>query len=75
MSSNRSGSPRHQVHGGQTRYRRALPCHGLLQRIDAFTGMVILASNLSKNMDEAFMRRLRVVVEFPPPSEAERRRI
>jgi SpoVK/Ycf46/Vps4 family AAA+-type ATPase len=43
--------------------------------VDALTGMVILASNLSKNMDEAFMRRLRVVVEFPPPSEAERRRI
>jgi SpoVK/Ycf46/Vps4 family AAA+-type ATPase len=37
--------------------------------------MVILASNLSKNMAEAFMRRLRVVVELPPPSEAERRRI
>lgn len=47
----------------------------LLQRIDAYTGMVILASNLTKNMDEAFVRRLRFVVEFPLPGVAERRRI
>ena len=47
----------------------------LLQRIDAYEGMVILASNLTKNMDEAFVRRLRFIVEFPSPKEAERRRI
>jgi AAA+ superfamily predicted ATPase len=47
----------------------------LLQRIDAYEGLVILASNLTRNMDEAFVRRLRFMVEFPFPSEAERRRI
>jgi len=47
----------------------------LLQRIDAYEGMVILASNLTKNMDEAFVRRLRFIVDLPFPREAERRRI
>ncbi len=47
----------------------------LLQQIEAFEGMVILASNLRKNMDEAFTRRMQVIVEFPFPSATERRRI
>ncbi len=47
----------------------------LLQRIDAYEGMVILASNMQKNMDDAFVRRLRFVVDFPLPGEAERLRI
>ncbi|MCB9761865.1 MAG: ATP-binding protein [Alphaproteobacteria bacterium] len=47
----------------------------LLQRIDAYPGLIILATNLRKNMDEAFTRRLDVVVEFPLPDEESRRRI
>ncbi|MEP7120847.1 MAG: ATP-binding protein [Byssovorax sp.] len=47
----------------------------LLQRIDSYEGLVILASNLTQNMDEAFVRRLRFLVEFPFPGAAERRRI
>jgi ATP-dependent 26S proteasome regulatory subunit len=47
----------------------------LLQRIDAYEGVVILASNLSKNMDDAFLRRIGFVVEFPFPGPAERLRI
>ncbi|MFT3767554.1 MAG: ATP-binding protein [Minicystis sp.] len=47
----------------------------MLQRIEAYEGVAILASNFTKNMDEAFVRRLRFIVEFPFPSEAERRRI
>src|SRR5262249_13664266 len=47
----------------------------LLQRIDAYNGVVILASNLSKNMDDAFLRRMSFVVEFPLPGPAERLRI
>jgi ATP-dependent 26S proteasome regulatory subunit len=35
----------------------------------------VLATNLRKNMDEAFVRRLHATVEFPVPGEAERRRI
>lgn len=47
----------------------------MLQRLEAYDGVAILASNLTKNMDEAFMRRFRFVVELPYPGEEERRRI
>lgn len=38
----------------------------LLQRIEAFKGIAILTTNARQNIDEAFVRRLRFVVEFPP---------
>lgn len=44
----------------------------LLQRTEEYRGLVILASNLKKNMDDAFVRRLHFVIEFPMPEEAER---
>jgi SpoVK/Ycf46/Vps4 family AAA+-type ATPase len=47
----------------------------LLQRLESYRGLVILATNLRKNLDEAFLRRLQVVAEFPIPSPAERSRI
>jgi hypothetical protein len=47
----------------------------LLQRMEEHDGVVIMASNLRENIDEAFTRRLRFVVEFPFPDEAGRRRI
>ncbi|HWN43891.1 MAG TPA: AAA family ATPase [Thermoanaerobaculia bacterium] len=47
----------------------------LLQRMEEYEGMVILASNLRKNMDEAFVRRLHFTIEFPFPAENDRRRI
>lgn len=47
----------------------------LLQRMEQYEGMVILASNLQKNMDEAFMRRMHFHVEFPIPGNKERSRI
>ena len=47
----------------------------LLQRMEEYEGIAILASNLRQNMDEAFLRRLRFVVEFPFPDAAHRRRI
>ncbi len=47
----------------------------LLQRIETFDGIVILATNFKKNVDEAFMRRMAVVVDFPMPDVAERRRL
>lgn len=37
----------------------------LLQKIEQFDGVVILASNISKSLDEAFIRRMEIVVEFP----------
>jgi SpoVK/Ycf46/Vps4 family AAA+-type ATPase len=47
----------------------------LLQKMDEYEGMVILATNLRKNMDEAFARRMHFAVEFPIPEEADRYRI
>jgi AAA+ superfamily predicted ATPase len=44
----------------------------LLQRTEEYDGVVILASNLKKNLDEAFVRRLHFLIEFPVPEEAER---
>jgi len=40
----------------------------LFQRIEAFSGVVILMTNARRNIDEAFLRRLRHVIEFPPRS-------
>jgi hypothetical protein len=47
----------------------------LLQRIEGFDGIAILASNLRDNLDEAFMRRFESVVYFPLPRPAERLRL
>ncbi len=47
----------------------------LLQRMETYDGVAILATNLRANLDEAFTRRLRFVVEFPFPGEADRLRI
>jgi SpoVK/Ycf46/Vps4 family AAA+-type ATPase len=47
----------------------------LLQRMEEYEGVVILATNFRKNMDEAFVRRLQFTVEFPFPNEEDRRRI
>ncbi|MCA9693518.1 MAG: ATP-binding protein, partial [Myxococcales bacterium] len=47
----------------------------LLQRIESFPGLAILATNLRKNMDDAFLRRLDVIVEFPLPDVSARARI
>ncbi len=44
----------------------------LLQRIEAFDGLAILATNLRANMDSAFVRRIDVVVDFPMPNAAQR---
>ncbi len=47
----------------------------LLQRIEDYPGVVILASNYSSNIDEAFMRRFQAVVHFPMPGSEERSRL
>ena len=47
----------------------------LLQRVEDFHGVVILASNLKTNIDEAFLRRFQSVIYFPMPKPAERLRI
>ncbi len=47
----------------------------LLQKMEEYSGAVILATNLKMNLDEAFSRRLHFVVDFPLPEEDDRRRI
>ncbi|MEB3260504.1 MAG: ATP-binding protein [Cyanobacteriota bacterium] len=47
----------------------------LLQRLETFHGLVILATNLPANMDSAFLRRFESVVYFPLPGPAQRRRL
>jgi SpoVK/Ycf46/Vps4 family AAA+-type ATPase len=47
----------------------------LLQRMEAYEGVVVLATNFKSNLDPAFTRRLHHVVEFPFPDEADRGRI
>ncbi|MGC9670022.1 AAA family ATPase [Planosporangium sp. 12N6] len=45
----------------------------LLQRMESFDGVAILTTNLRANLDEAFIRRLDLIVDFPVPDEAQRR--
>ncbi|HEY9857983.1 MAG TPA: ATP-binding protein, partial [Candidatus Obscuribacterales bacterium] len=47
----------------------------LLQQMEAYEGLAILTTNLKSNLDEAFIRRLRFIVDFPLPSIQERYRI
>lgn len=47
----------------------------LLQRIEDFNGVIILATNLKENIDEAFTRRFQSVIQFPVPGEQERFRL
>ncbi len=44
----------------------------LLQRIESYRGLAILTTNLKSSLDNAFLRRLRFVVNFPFPDEAAR---
>ena len=44
----------------------------LLQRIELFTDIAILATNMRTHIDEAFLRRIHITVEFPVPREAAR---
>src|SRR5436853_27210 len=43
--------------------------------MEEYTGAVILATNLKMNLDDAFVRRMQFVVDFPMPEEDDRRRI
>jgi AAA+ superfamily predicted ATPase len=47
----------------------------LLQRMENYNGLVILASNQRANIDEAFVRRFQTIIHFPIPSTEERYQI
>jgi SpoVK/Ycf46/Vps4 family AAA+-type ATPase len=65
---------RTQVSDAHDRYANIETSY-LLQKMEAFEGIVILATNLRENMDEAFTRRIRFIVEFPFPDAANREAI
>ena len=47
----------------------------LLQRVEDFHGLLILASNYKSNMDDAFLRRFHSIVHFPMPNAQERMKL
>jgi AAA+ superfamily predicted ATPase len=44
----------------------------LLQKMEEYDGIVILATNLRKNLDDAFIRRMHFMIEYPFPEEEDR---
>jgi hypothetical protein len=65
---------RSEVKDSHDRYAN-IEVNYLLQRMESFGGLAILASNMKSALDGAFMRRLRFIVTFPFPAAAERRAI
>ncbi len=63
-----------EVHDSKDRYANTEISY-LLQRIEAYDGIVILATNIKGNIDPAFMRRIRYVVHFENPDLDMRREI
>jgi SpoVK/Ycf46/Vps4 family AAA+-type ATPase len=45
----------------------------LLQRLETYDGLVVLATNLQRNIDQAFQRRISISVDFDTPDEPQRR--
>ena len=62
---------RSEVKDSHDRYAN-IEINYLLQRMEAYRGLAILASNMKTALDQAFMRRLRFIVNFPFPSAKER---
>ncbi|HEX7398894.1 MAG TPA: ATP-binding protein [Candidatus Limnocylindrales bacterium] len=65
---------RSEVKDARDRYANVEVAY-LLQRMEVFDGMAILTTNLRANVDEAFLRRLDAIVEFPVPDVEDRRRL
>ena len=65
---------RSEVKDSHDRYAN-IEINYLLQRIESYQGLAILATNLKDSLDNAFVRRLRFIVDFPSHGEAERREI
>jgi hypothetical protein len=63
---------RSQVKDSHDRYAN-IEVSYLLQRMEAYQGLAILATNLRRSLDTAFLRRLRFVVPFPFPDATQRR--
>lgn len=62
---------RTQVQNAHDRYANQEVAY-LLQRIENYKGLIILATNFKSNIDEAFMRRFQSIIHFPRPRMQER---
>jgi SpoVK/Ycf46/Vps4 family AAA+-type ATPase len=62
---------RTSVNTSNDRYAN-LETNFLLQRIESFSGIVIVTTNSSEHIDSAFQRRMDVTIEFRPPDATER---
>jgi len=62
---------RSEVKDAHDRYAN-IEINYLLQQIESFEGVVVLATNMRQHLDEAFLRRIQVVVEFPMPAYEDR---
>lgn len=65
---------RSEVKDSHDRYAN-IEINYLLQRMEAYRGLAILATNMKGALDKAFVRRLRFIVDFPFPGVEERRQI
>jgi SpoVK/Ycf46/Vps4 family AAA+-type ATPase len=65
---------RSEVRDSHDRYAN-IEINYLLQRMEDYRGLAILATNMKSLLDQAFLRRLRFLVDFPFPSAAQRTRI
>src|SRR5581483_12049115 len=65
---------RSEVKDSHDRYAN-IEINYLLQRMEAYRGLAILATNMKSSLDSAFLRRLRFIVTFPFPGIAERKAI
>ena len=65
---------RSEVKDSHDRYAN-IEINYLLQRIEAYRGLAILATNMKSSLDTAFVRRLRFIVNFNFPGVSERRRM
>ena len=62
---------RSEVRDAHDRYANIESAY-LLQRMETFDGLAILATNLRANIDDAFTRRLDMIIDFPAPDEKSR---
>jgi hypothetical protein len=65
---------RTEVKDAHDRYAN-LEVNYLLQRIEQYDGIVVLATNFQRNLDDAFLRRMHEVIDFPLPDEVQREMI
>ena len=65
---------RSEVHDSHDRYAN-IEVGYLLQRMESYRGLAILATNYKNAMDSAFLRRIRFVVNFPFPDQKSREKI